>query len=70
MADEYAVKIITIKAAPELTPAGTIKQRVRVDYLIGSHGPFTIVVDEADFTEAKVRAAIAAKQEVIRALAG
>jgi len=63
MADELKAQIVHVYENPLLLPTGGIERRIRVDYTVGTHGPFSISLLAADFT------AVAVQQEMDKTVA-
>lgn len=70
MADQPEVKIVRIRDAPQLSAVGGLQQFRAVDYMVGSHGPFTVMVPRAEFTAVKVKQLVDAEaREIVASLA-
>ena len=67
--NDLAVTSLNVTTRMQATPGGAGLQRVYVvSYKIGSHGPFEDVYAPADYTAAKVKAAIDAQLQTLRTL--
>ena len=52
----------------ELTPSGDVARLVRVDFKVGSDGPFNVSIPEADFSADALRAKIQAVADQVGSL--
>lgn len=55
MAEELKAQIVRVVENPLLLPTGGIERRIRVDYTVGSHGPFSLTLTAAEFSAARVK---------------
>ncbi len=68
MSTEFAVSIIRTIADPTLNPDGSVTQRLRVDYKVGTQGPFSVWFPAVGFSGAKARQEIDRLAQEIRVL--
>lgn len=59
MTPELKPVIQQVLEEPTLRPDGTVRVMVRTVYKVGPHGPFTVLLDRADFSAARVQQEIA-----------
>ena len=52
---ELKAQVTRVLDAPVLLPTGGIERRIRVDYTVGPHGPFSLTMPAAQFTAAAVK---------------
>jgi len=69
MHDDLMIKITRIIDDPELLPTGGVSRRIRIEFIVGVHGPFGIVLSADEFTEARTREEMEKIAAPIRALA-
>lgn len=70
MTEPLKAQIIRVRDAPQLSAVGTVTQIRAVDYTVGQHGPFTVMIPLEEFTAEKAKAAVdAAAKEIIASLA-
>lgn len=62
-------QVTRVLQAPVLLPTGIVDNRVRVDYTVGTHGPFTLSLPAAEFTAARVNTEMEKMAVEIRNLA-
>jgi hypothetical protein len=55
MTEELKAQVTKVLDAPVLLPTGVIERKIRVDYMVGVHGPFSITVPAEQFTAAAVK---------------
>ncbi len=51
-----------------LTPGGQVQELMRVEFMVGTDGPFTELIPLDEFTQDEARKRIATRAETIRAL--
>lgn len=68
MIDDFAIQIVTVAQDPVLMPDATLQRRVRVDYKIGSHGPFSATFPQEEFSAVKANQVMQAMKAEIQKL--
>jgi hypothetical protein len=53
-----AARVTRVRRNPILNPDGTVTDRVTTEYMVGTYGPFEATLPAADFSAARVKAAI------------
>jgi len=69
MVDELKAQVIRVYENPLLLPTGGIERRMRVDYMVGTHGPFAVTLPTSDFSAARAQQEIDKTVAEIRKLA-
>ncbi len=64
------IEILTSSEEPFLTRAGNIEGRIRVGFNVGTHGPFTVAIPKAEFSEQRVEEEIEKIAAPLRRLTG
>lgn len=52
---DLAPKVTRVRASPQLLPDGAVQSRMLVEYMVGTHGPFTLTLLAAEFTAARAQ---------------
>ena len=68
MANNLTTTVVRIVEDALLSAIGGVTRRYRITYMLGSHGPYSITMDVAEFTADKAKAAIEAAAAPLRAL--
>lgn len=68
MAVDLKPQVIRVSPSPLLTRTGGVTQRTSVEYMVGEHGPFTILLPDSEFSAAKVKELMEKKAVELRAL--
>jgi len=55
MVEELKAQIVRVYENPLLLPTGGLERRIRVDYTVGTHGPFSLILPAAQFTAAAAK---------------
>jgi len=69
MPEELKAQVTRVFESPLLLPTGGVEQRIRVDYMVGTHGPFSITLPAAEFSAARVKTEMEKTAGEIRTLA-
>jgi len=62
------VKVARVLEDSLLAVDGTVQRRVRVEFMVGTFGPFTVIVPRAEFSAERVNAEIEKVAAPLRAL--
>lgn len=65
MTDELNVHDTAVSTVPTFTPTG-VKNKTRVVFYVGKHGPFTLELDPAEATGTNIRQAIDKQVQTLR----
>ncbi len=68
MPDDFTATIQDVREIMVPGKLGTFAKKVRVTYLVGEDGPFTLEYDPLDFTEQSVRDEIGKMQDKLKAI--
>lgn len=55
MTEELKAQIVRVFENPVLLPTGGVERNIRVDYTVGTHGPFSFALPAAEFTAVRVQ---------------
>lgn len=55
MAQQLEAKVIRVVEAPIIDLTGQVTERVQVQYVVGSFGPFSVTIPKPEFTAARVK---------------
>jgi len=58
MAPELSAVIVNVQEDPKLLPEGGVEPRLRIRFMVGTFGPFTLYMAKAEFTAEKARALV------------
>lgn len=61
-------KVTRVLPTSEVSLAGKVTPQVRVEFSVGPHGPFSVTINQADFTADRVTAEMAKVAATINAL--
>ena len=69
MVEELKAQIVRVLENPVLLPTGGVERNIRVDYTVGTHGPFSLTLPAAEFSAVRVKAEMDKMVAEIRTLA-
>jgi len=70
MAPTLTPQVTLVKENPVIDPLGKVTRFIRVTFVVGDHGPFSLDFAPADFNTANVQKAMNDKAAVIRGIGG
>lgn len=70
MTESLTPKVTRVSASPLISATGTLIPQIRVEFMVGEHGPFFTTIPEAEFTAARAQQEMEKVATPLRQLAG